>query len=80
MRNSELLQKKFDQVVRTGEIPYQANRRARKVLGILQDGKGGKQEIDLVLHGLDMLAEDLGSLKREAGRVKNQAVARLRKA
>ena len=78
MRNSEALQQKFDQVAKTGEIPYQANRRALKVVDILNDGENGLHEVDIILRGLDMLEADIIGLRNEAKSIGNRAIAQLR--
>lgn len=80
MRNSEVLQKKFDQVVRTGEVPYQANRRALRTLDIENDGEGGLREVDLTLSGLGILIRDLADLRKTATQLQTGSVAQSRKA
>ena len=78
MKNSELLSVKLKRAVKTGEIPYQANRRALKTLDIQGDGKKGLREVDLMLAGLGMFIEDLEELKNASGGVAKRAVAALR--
>ena len=78
MRNSELLQKKFDRITKSGEIPYQANRRALRVVDILNDGAAGLHEVDTLLMGLDAFEADLKGLRDEAKKIASRATAQLR--
>jgi hypothetical protein len=80
MRNSDVLKREYTRTVRTGEIPYQANRRVLNIPDILQDGEAGLDEVRTVLNGLDALLVDMARLKNVAKKVGEQSTALLRKA
>jgi hypothetical protein len=80
MRNSDILQKKFDRAMKTGEVPYQANRRALKVLDILNDGEGGLQDMDIMRRGLKMLIDDLNTLGAVSRKLQGLTKVRFMKA
>jgi len=80
MRHSDVLQREYARMIKTGEGPYQANRRAMKALDILQDGESGLDEVEAVLKGLDLLSGDIVRLRDAANKVRKQSIALLRKA
>lgn len=80
MRNSDVLQKKFDRVVRTGEVPYQANRRALRLLDIEDEGESGLSEVLTTQKGLANLITELNGLYRLARKLKGQSESQSRSA
>ena len=78
MKNSAFLGRKLAIAIRTGDIPYQANRRALRAIGVQRDGMAGLGEIDLMLAGMDMLIDDLEELKRAATAVSARATSVIR--
>jgi len=78
MKNSDLLKQKLDIAVKTGEVPYQANRRALKRLDIEDNGDKGLREINLLLAGLGFFIEDLEGLDNASRGVAKRAAAAVR--
>ena len=78
MRNSELLERKLKTTLKTGDVPYKANKRALKRLDIEDDGERGIREIDLMDAGLRLFIEDLEDLGYAARGVVKRALASLR--
>ena len=78
MRNSQILQQKLDVAIKTGEIPYQANRRAMMSLDVRDDGDKGMREVNLMLVGLDLFIEDLEVLRNASRGVAKRSIAALR--
>lgn len=78
MRNSEILQGKLKTVVKTGEVPYQANKRALKRLDIQNDGEKGMREVNLLLAGIGLFIEDLEDLSEASRGVAKKALASIR--
>jgi len=80
MRSSDVLQHMYDRMVQVGEGPYQANRKALKVLDILEDGEMGQEEVSAVLRGMDALSDEIVRIRDAAARSKSESVALLREA
>lgn len=76
--NGEILRAALDRLVRNGEIPYQANRRAVRVLDIYNDAEEGRQELIVMLEGLDIFIADMEAFENVAGLVARQTSAALR--
>ena len=69
--NSEVLTEMLAVVVRNGEIPYQANRKVLKALDIYHDDNDGKNELIVMIEGLDVFianVEELGDAAEKVGR------------
>lgn len=78
MKNSELLKSRLDVAVKTGEVPYQANKRALIKLDVQDDGEKGMREINLMLASLGLFIEDLEDLNNASRGVAKRALASLR--
>ena len=78
MKNSELLKQKLKRAVKTGEVPYQANKRALRRLDIEDNGLKGMREVNLLLASLGLFIEDLEDLSNASRGVAKRAVAALR--
>ena len=62
----------------SGEVPYQASRRAMKALDINDDGDKGMREIVVVEGGLTQFIEDLKGLANAAKEVSRRTAAFVR--
>jgi hypothetical protein len=76
--SGSLLMEYFERTVRSGEVPYQANRRAARAIDIFRDDDEGLGEILVMLDGIDVFISDLEGLLNAANRVEEQARASLR--
>lgn len=68
----------LDRVVRNGEVPYQANRRAVKAFDIFRDDEEGVQELLVMIEGLDIFIADLEAFGNVSETVAKQALAAVR--
>jgi len=73
MNDGRLLNEKLRRALATGEVPYQANRRALKAVDGRGDIQQGTREVNLVLAGIDMFIEDLEDFANAAERVSHAA-------
>lgn len=70
--NGQLLDEKLTKLMRDGEIPYQANRRAVQSFDIFLDNKAGKRELIVMIEGIDVLISDLEDLSNVSEKVDMQ--------
>ena len=75
MRNSVLLRKRLSKAIGSGEVPYQANRHAFRVLDIEDDGDAGLDEVGLMRRGLKVFIKDLRELQSVAQGVAKRTTA-----
>jgi hypothetical protein len=68
----------YKNVVDIGEVPYQANLRALKAIDIEADRDTGKDELSLMLAGIDYLIDELESFRDAAEQIRNTATAVVR--
>lgn len=76
--NGAVLAESLDRAVRDGEIPYQANRRAVQAFDIFRDDEEGKQELMVMVEGLDIFIADLEAIENVSEMVAKQALAAVR--
>jgi hypothetical protein len=76
--NGEWLDGLLTKAVRNGEIPYQANRKAVADFDIKSDPEEGKQNLIVMLEGLDIFISDLEELENATETVAKQAQAAAR--
>jgi hypothetical protein len=74
-RNSDVLAGKLAKVVRAGEVPYQANRRALEALDIDDDADAGMKEVVTMETGLSQFIESLKGLANAAKHVSRRVAA-----
>jgi len=65
-RNSELIENGINKAIRTGEIPYQANRKAVKALDIENNFIKGDRELKVFLTSIGVFTKDLEGLANVA--------------
>lgn len=65
-RNSELIENSLNKAMKTGEIPYQANRRAVKALDIENNFLRGDKELKIFLTSISIFTKDLEVLANVA--------------
>lgn len=63
----------LDRTVRNGEVPYQANRKAIEAFDILSEREEGKQQLIVMLEGLDIFISDLEAFEHATETVARQA-------
>jgi hypothetical protein len=66
MKNGETLSERLESAVLTGEIPYQANRRAMRAFDVMEDVKKGNEELDVTLRGIDEFIRELQEVEHNA--------------
>jgi hypothetical protein len=76
--NGEILTEMMGRVVRNGEIPYQANRRAVQEFDIFRDEEAGRRELLVMLEGIDVFVSDLEALGYDFEMVARQVGAAIR--
>jgi crotonobetainyl-CoA:carnitine CoA-transferase CaiB-like acyl-CoA transferase len=57
--SSRTLRDEMTQIIKTGDIPYQSNRRAVEAFDIYRDDEEGRQELIAMLEGLDVFIMNL---------------------
>jgi hypothetical protein len=72
-KNGEVLAEMLENAVVTGEVPYQANRRAMRAFDVLEDVDKGNSEIEVVLNGIDEFVNDLQEVGNAARNVASRA-------
>lgn len=76
--NGQALAEAYDRLVKHGEVPYQANRRALKAFDIYLEDEEGHQELLVMLEGLDIFITDLETFEHDTEIIARQAGASLR--
>ena len=76
--NGTLLAERYDRLIKHGEVPYQANRRALKAFDIFGEDEEGHQELLVMLEGIDIFIGDLEAFEHDTETVAKQAVAGFR--
>lgn len=76
--NGAVLTEAMNRLVRNGEIPYQANRRAVKAFDIFNEEEEGRQELIVMLEGLDIFIADLEAFGNVTSKVAKQGLAAIR--
>ena len=74
-KNGEFLSEMLENALVTGEVPYQANRRAMRAFDVLEDVEKGKQEIETVLTGIDLFIRDLQEVENVAKLVASRSAS-----
>jgi len=77
-KNGEMLQEKLKDVLKTGEIPYQAAHSAAKSIDWYDDSKKGTKDLNLTIAGIKMWIADLGDFEIAAKNVQRQAASAVR--
>jgi len=65
-KNGERLSEMLESAILTGEVSYQANRRAMRDFDVLGEVGKGKQELQVVLDGIDEFIADLRGVENAA--------------
>lgn len=76
--NGDWLKDLLAKAVRNGEIPYKANRRAVEDFDILHERDEGKQELIVMIEGLDIFISDLEEFSNATETVAKQTQAAAR--
>jgi hypothetical protein len=66
--NGQVLEEKLSEALKTGELPYQANRRAMSLIDQTHDDRRGLKELNVMLAGMGLFISDLegfGNAARE---------------
>jgi len=71
--NGTWLSELLDRVVRNGEVPYQANRKAVEAFDILNERAEGKQQLIVMLEGLDLFISSMEAFEHATETVAKQA-------
>jgi hypothetical protein len=78
MKNGEMLQGKLKDVLKTGEIPYQAAHSAAKSIDWYNDDRKGMKDLNLTVAGIKMFIDDLGDFEIAAKNVQRKAASAVR--
>ena len=66
MKYGETLDEMLDEAILTGEVPYQANRRAVRAFDVMEDVEKGNAELEVVLNGIDAFINELQGVEDAA--------------
>lgn len=72
-KNGEMLSGLLEDALLTGEVPYQANRRALRAFDVREDVDAGNTELDMVDAGIDEFVRDLQGVEGYARRLARHA-------
>ena len=78
MTNSEMLSKKLAAALKSGDVPYRANRRAMRALDVMDDEEKGLPELDLMLVSTNVFVDDLEDVENAARGVVKRSLAAVR--
>lgn len=78
MTNGQILEEIYARVIKSGEIPYQANRKASQAFDVFRDDERGLDELLVVLGGIDSLITNLKEFKNGAQTIVEKARDSLR--
>ena len=76
--HGDVLKEISDRAVRNGEIPYQSNRKAVQEIDIFHEFKEGREDLIVMLEGMDVYISDLEALSNAAGLVTKERSSSLR--
>ena len=66
MKYGETLDEMLNEAILTGEVPFQANRRAVRAFDVLEDIEKGSAELDVTLSGIDAFINELQGVEDAA--------------
>jgi len=78
MTNGQILEDLLKKVVKVGETPYQANRKALQKIDIFYDDEAGKQYLISMMSGLDAFIRAMEGFKYEATNYSRKARSAIR--
>lgn len=64
--NGETLSEMLENALLTGEVPYQANRKAMRAFDVMEDVDEGSRELEITLNGVDKFIRDLQEVENVA--------------
>ena len=66
MTNGQILEDTYLKIIKSGEIPYQANRRATQAIDVFRDDVMGRVEVQTLIDGIDDFIRNLEDFRNVA--------------